>query len=92
MPLNDALSGVALLPSDKENSFFIQGVKPGVISIGTICDDDTLCWQAQCATYGDVMSLAVSDSDEAGQQTVVVKTDVNFDGTFRLTEIGPRED
>jgi len=40
--LNNTVSGVALLPGDKENIFVIQGIKPSVVDIGTIHDDDAV--------------------------------------------------
>lgn len=41
MTLSDAVSGVAFLPDDKENSFVAQGIRPGKVDIGTIHDNDT---------------------------------------------------
>jgi len=65
MPFNYAISGVAFLSGHKENSFVIQSVKPSVISIGAIHDDDAIHWQIQSATNGNVVSLAIRDGNKA---------------------------
>lgn len=92
MALNHAVSGVTLLPVDKENSFAIQGVKPSVIDIGPIHGDDAIRGQLQSATYGDVVGLAIGNSDKAGKQTIVIETNMDLHSTFCASEFRPGKD
>jgi len=55
---DDPVSGVALLPSDKENPFIVQGVKPSKIGIGAIHDDEAARRQVQGAANDDIMRLS----------------------------------
>ena len=88
-PLDDPVSRVALLPDDEENSLVIQGIKPGEVGIRAIHDDDTVSWQCQGTANGDIVGLAIGDGDEAGQQTLMIEPDVEFDSPFGAAEFGP---
>ena len=87
--LDDTVSRVALLPDDEENSLVIQGIKPSEVGIRAIHDDNTISWQCQGTANGDIVGLAIGNSDEAGQQTLMIESDVEFDSALGAAEFGP---
>ena len=90
-PLNNAVGCVALLPDDEENSLIIQGIKPSEVGVRAIHHDDAVRGQRQRTANVDIVGLTVGDGDKTGQQTIVIESDMEFDGAFSAAEFGPRK-
>jgi len=92
MTCDDTIRSVTLLSGNKENSLFIQGIKPGIVGVGAIHDDNAIRRQRHCPAHGDVMGFAIGDGHKARQHAVVVEPYMDFDGSLGGTEFGPGED
>ena len=84
--------GVGLQAGDEVNALLGQPLEPVVVRIAAVEDQDGAGRKLPLAGHGDFVLLAVGDHTVAGQQTVVVKHQVQLDGSFGAAKLRPVED
>jgi hypothetical protein len=78
--LDNLIAGVAFEAGHKPDAVLVQAVKPDVIQVGPVKDQQIIQLEVQVLDNPAVMSHAVGDQDVPGQQSSGNGTE--FDGAF----------
>src|SRR4030043_2431970 len=89
MPLDDPVPGVALHPRDEVNAVSGPGTEETVIVEASIHDHDGTGGQFQQSGNGPFVNGAFGQVCEDRQIAVVVKQQMQLDGTFSGAEVSP---
>ena len=87
--LDHLIAGVGLEPGHEPDAVLVQAIKPGIIQIGPIEDQQIVRLEVQVLNGPAIMGLAVSDQDALGQQPG--EDGVELDGPFCGSGTWPRE-
>jgi hypothetical protein len=82
---------IALGPDDKESLREVDLIEPGVIEIATIHDVERTGFGKQVIEDVDVVNFTVSDEGKCRNASSQIEQGVEFDCSFRLAEMRPRE-
>lgn len=88
--LDHLIAGVGLEPGHEPDAGLVQAIKPGIIQIGPVKDQQVVRLEVQVLDSPAVMGLAVGDEDALGQHPG--QNGVEFDGPLASPEFGPGKD
>jgi hypothetical protein len=87
----DFINGVLLESGNEENTGVVPLPEEFKVTVSAVHRDDAAGGKSKMAGSDDIGSLAFGDHREVRQIAVVVKEQVELNGTLRLTEISPRK-
>jgi hypothetical protein len=88
----DAVVGIVLHAGDEVNAVSVQGAEPSIIGEAAIEDDSGSGLEAQGTGDTALMHAAFGDQCVAGQQTLMIKQQMQFYSTFGAPVLRPVED
>ena len=89
--LDDAVIGVVLHARDEKHAIGIEGSEPIVIGVATIENDDGSRLETQAARHAAFMHAAFGDERKTGEQSLMIKQQMQFHGSFRAPVLCPVE-
>ena len=87
--LYDFISGIAFKTSNKKDTGVIPLGKEVKVIVAPIHSHNTTGGKREIMCGSDIGSLPISDHREIRQIAVVVQEQMEFNGAFGLTEVGP---
>jgi hypothetical protein len=88
--LDHLIAGVGLEPGHEPDAGLVQAIKPGIIQISPVKDQQIVRLEVQVLDSPAVMGLAVGDQDALGQHPG--QNGVEFNGPLAGPEFGPGKD
>ena len=88
--LDNLIAGVAFEPGHKPDAVLVQLVKPDIIQVGPVKDQQIVRLKVQVLNGPAVMGLAVGDQDTLGQH--LGQHGMELDGPLESSELGPGKD
>lgn len=88
--LDHLIAGVGLEPGHEPDAALVQSVKPGIVQVSPVEDQQIVRIEVQVLDSPAVMSLAVGDEDALGQHPG--QDGVEFDGPLAGPKLGPGKD
>jgi hypothetical protein len=85
----DFVGSIALEPGNEEDTRVIPLPEEFKVTVSPVHSDDTTGGKREMASGDNIGSLAIGDHGEVRQITVVVKQQVELNGTLGLTEVCP---
>ena len=84
-------SSIALEPRDKEDVSLGEAVQKSIIHVTAINGDNGTFRPVEGSGHADLMGFTLGDDSKAGQASIVIEEQVQFDGPLGAAELRPVE-